>query len=278
MLDANFWHNKSTAQKVVKEKKIHEDLINSHSSSVKELKELNDLYELAVDENNQSIMNETLENIKGIIILGGATNPYLSEIYNQITVNESAERLIESSYLIKKYPNAKIYFAGGSGSLNFPKLSHAVVAKKFYENFNIDTDKIIFDYTSRNTYENILFAKQKFNPKKSENWIIITSAFHLTRSINIAEKLNWRLIPYPTDYRLPKKFEWKRGDFVYIPPYVAHKHFNSDPNNQARIISIHNRVLKAMGAAWYEQLEPYEGYVEGEDPIELLKKYGLRDV
>jgi len=74
----------------------------------------------------------------------------------------------------------------------------------------------------------------------------------------------------------PKKFEWKRGDFVYIPPYVAHKHFNSDPNNQARIISIHNRVLKAMGAAWYEQLEPYEGYVEGEDPIALLKKYGLR--
>ena len=63
---------------------------------------------------------------------------------------------------------------------------------------------------------------------------------------------------------------------VYFPPYVAHKHFNSDPNNQARIISIHNRVLKAMGAAWYEQLEPYEGYVEGEDTIALLKKYGLR--
>ena len=172
-------------------------------------------YMIYLLEKNYHNKNEFPENIKGIIILGGATNPYLSEIYNQITVNESAERLIESSYLIKKYPNAKIYFAGGSGSLNFPKLSHAVVAKKFYENFNIDTDKIIFDYTSRNTYENILFAKQKFNPKKSENWIIITSAFHLTRSINIAEKLNWRLIPYPTDYRLPKKFEWNFSiDFI----------------------------------------------------------------
>jgi peptide chain release factor 2 len=66
MLDANFWQNKSTAQKVVKEKKLHEDLISSHSSSVKELKELNDLYELAVDENNQSIINETLKNIENL--------------------------------------------------------------------------------------------------------------------------------------------------------------------------------------------------------------------
>ena len=66
MLDANFWQNKSIAQKVIKEKKLHEDLISSHSSSVKELMELNDLYELAVDENNQSIINETLINIENL--------------------------------------------------------------------------------------------------------------------------------------------------------------------------------------------------------------------
>ena len=66
MFDANFWQNKSAAQKIVKEKKLHEDLINSLSSSVKELKELNDLYELAVDENNQSIINETLKSIENL--------------------------------------------------------------------------------------------------------------------------------------------------------------------------------------------------------------------
>ena len=74
----------------------------------------------------------------------------------------------------------------------------------------------------------------------------------------------------------PKKFEWKRGDFVYIPPYVAHKHFNSDPDNPARIIVCHNRILKAMGAAWYEQLEPYDGYDPAADPIELLEQAGMR--
>ncbi len=74
----------------------------------------------------------------------------------------------------------------------------------------------------------------------------------------------------------PKKFEWKQGDFVYVPPYVMHKHFNADPDNPARIIVVHNRILKAMGAAWYEQIEPYEGYDPDQDPRELLEKHGMR--
>lgn len=74
----------------------------------------------------------------------------------------------------------------------------------------------------------------------------------------------------------PKKFEWKQGDFVYVPPYVMHKHFNADADKPARIIVVHNRILKAMGAAWYEQIEPYEGYDPDQDPRELLEKYGMR--
>lgn len=74
----------------------------------------------------------------------------------------------------------------------------------------------------------------------------------------------------------PKKFEWKQGDFVYVPPYVMHKHFNADADNPARIIVVHNRILKAMGAAWYEQIEPYEGYDPDEDPRALLEKHGMR--
>jgi gentisate 1,2-dioxygenase len=58
----------------------------------------------------------------------------------------------------------------------------------------------------------------------------------------------------------PKKFEWSAGDFIYIPPYCTHKHFNSDPNNQARIISCTSRIVKAMGFNWFEQLENAEGF------------------
>jgi uncharacterized RmlC-like cupin family protein len=58
----------------------------------------------------------------------------------------------------------------------------------------------------------------------------------------------------------PKRFEWSQGDFVYIPPYCAHQHFNSDPGNEARIVVVNSRIVKPMGFDWFEQLERAEGY------------------
>ena len=66
MLEANFWQKKSNSQKVIKEKKLHEDLIHSYDYSVKSLIELHDLNELALEEKNQSIIHEVLENIKNL--------------------------------------------------------------------------------------------------------------------------------------------------------------------------------------------------------------------
>ena len=64
MLDANFWQNKKNSQKVIKEKKLHEDLINSHDYSVKSLNDLDELNELAFEEKNHVVITEVLENIK----------------------------------------------------------------------------------------------------------------------------------------------------------------------------------------------------------------------
>ena len=58
----------------------------------------------------------------------------------------------------------------------------------------------------------------------------------------------------------PKRFDWSEGDFVYIPPYCAHKHFNADAGKEARIIVINSRIIKPMGFDWFEQLENAEGY------------------
>ena len=68
ILETNFWQNKSLAQKVIKEKKLYENLINSYENSIKKINELNDLYELAKDENNKSIINETLQNLEDLKI------------------------------------------------------------------------------------------------------------------------------------------------------------------------------------------------------------------
>ncbi len=64
MLEANFWQDKSNSQKVVKEKKFFEDLINSLNSSVEKLNDFEDLNELALEENNLDFQGEIIQNIK----------------------------------------------------------------------------------------------------------------------------------------------------------------------------------------------------------------------
>ena len=64
MLETNFWQDKNNAQKIVKEKKLQEDLINSYDYSVKQCKEIYDLYNLALEENNTSIISESLKNLE----------------------------------------------------------------------------------------------------------------------------------------------------------------------------------------------------------------------
>lgn len=166
-------------------------------------------YLLYLLEKNYHYKVDLPDNVNGVIILSGATSPFLTKEHDQISLNGNVERLIESIFLIKKYPNAKFFFAGGSGSISHPELSHSAVAERLFSSLNIETDKIYFETKSRNTFENILFAKEVYNPKKNENWLLVTSAFHMKRAIYISEKLDLKLIAYPTDYKTAKKFTWK---------------------------------------------------------------------
>ena len=66
MLDANFWKDKSNSQKIIKEKKFYEDLVSSYEKSIKNLKDLDELNNIAFDEKNIDVQNELLTNIKDL--------------------------------------------------------------------------------------------------------------------------------------------------------------------------------------------------------------------
>ena len=49
------------------------------------------------------------------------------------------------------------------------------------------------------------------------------------------------------------------GDFIYIPPYCAHKRFNTS-DKEARIVVMNSRMPRLMGFDWFDQLEPAKGF------------------
>ena len=105
MLEANFWQDKSNSQKIVKEKKLFEDLINSHNHSNNHLNDLSELYELALEENNTNIQNEVLESIKNLIKLivsFALSNLVLSVILKFLSMGTLKSTLIPTFWIFSK--------------------------------------------------------------------------------------------------------------------------------------------------------------------------------
>ena len=61
-MEPDFWKNKIKAEKILKEKKIFEDLINNYESSKNQLTEIVDLHNLALEENNEMVLKEAENN------------------------------------------------------------------------------------------------------------------------------------------------------------------------------------------------------------------------
>jgi len=72
---------------------------------------------------------------------------------------------------------------------------------------------------------------------------------HWDAYFELDEKYNWGW------EKESKKYEWEEGDFVYIPPYTTHQHFNADPMKPTRFITATSRLVKALGFDWWEQVE-----------------------
>jgi peptide chain release factor 2 len=66
MLESDFWQNKINSKNIIKEKKLYEDLTISFEESIKNLKDLDELNDLAIEENNSTILKEMLDNIKDL--------------------------------------------------------------------------------------------------------------------------------------------------------------------------------------------------------------------
>ena len=69
MLAPDFWQDKNLSKKIIKEKKLFEDLITSFEDSNNKLNDFNDLFELSVEENNQNLKDEIYQNLKDLRIL-----------------------------------------------------------------------------------------------------------------------------------------------------------------------------------------------------------------
>lgn len=137
----------------------------------------------------------------GIVVLGGAIDPEFVSVHGASGLNEAAERITVIAQLARKYPSARILYSGGNGSLMPRGGSEAQIAGAMFETFGVPASRLILEDQSRNTAENAEFSRRLAAPKPGERWLLVTSAYHMPRSIGAFRKAGFLVEAYPVDYR-----------------------------------------------------------------------------
>jgi uncharacterized SAM-binding protein YcdF (DUF218 family) len=147
----------------------------------------------------------------GIVVLGGAIVPDVSAARNAAALNDGAERITVTAELARRYPRARIIFAGGSNALVFDEPIEAAIAIREFEALGIDRDRITAEEQSRNTVENAVFSRLIADPKPGERWLLVTSAYHMPRAMGVFRAAGFPIEAYPVDWRTRGMIDLLRG-------------------------------------------------------------------
>ena len=137
----------------------------------------------------------------GIIILGGSIQPDISAARNAVEVDGAAERVIGGLELARRFPKARVVYSGGSGHLIDGSVPEAPIVGPLFSHFGIAPDRVVLESQSRTTDENARFTRKLVDPKPGERWLLVTSAYHMPRSIGVFRKAGFNVEPYPVDWR-----------------------------------------------------------------------------
>jgi uncharacterized SAM-binding protein YcdF (DUF218 family) len=137
--------------------------------------------------------------VDGIVVLGGGEEPAIAAVRGVHALNDAGDRFTETVALARRFPQAKIVFT--SGSTDEPDQIGADAGEKVLKDLGVESDRLIFERQSRNTWENAVYTKALVDPKPGERWLLVTSAAHMPRAIGSFRKVGFAVEPWPVDYR-----------------------------------------------------------------------------
>lgn len=133
------------------------------------------------------------------IVLGGIGDVDLR--LQKLNFGYSADRLFQTIRLYHLNRVDRIIFTGGSGSIEFPEKKEGVFVQKYLREIHFPDSALIVESESKNTFENAGNTKKIIDSLQLKgNLLLVTSGFHMRRSIAIFEKAGYKNIyPYVTN-------------------------------------------------------------------------------
>jgi uncharacterized SAM-binding protein YcdF (DUF218 family) len=137
-----------------------------------------------------------------MIVLGGAAgHPGVFLAHGQVPLGEAAERMSVPVGLMRQYPQLALVFSGGDGRLLATGTTEAELAQAFYQAQGVDMRRVTLEAGSRTTRENARQVARLLGERCQQPWLLVTSAWHMPRSMAEFEAVGCKVTPYPVDFR-----------------------------------------------------------------------------
>jgi uncharacterized SAM-binding protein YcdF (DUF218 family) len=154
------------------------------------------------------------------IVLTGATLPLLKPD-DRVYFQRGADRVTHSVQLYKLGLIRKVLISGGTGTLKEPDEPEANKFKKVMIMMGVPEKDILIENKTRNTHESAVEVKKMLDSLqvRAEECLLITSAFHMRRSLACYRKANLDVEPFSTDFYAHPRFFYVDG--LLIPSIEA---------------------------------------------------------
>jgi len=139
--------------------------------------------------------------VTGILILGGGEDAPIADARATHALNEAGERITEAVALAQLLPSARVVFTGGSAALFSGQPTEADAVHKMLTQMGVARNRITVEGRSRDTWENAVFTRELVEPKPGERWLLVTSSWHMPRSMGVFRAAGFDVEPWPVDYR-----------------------------------------------------------------------------
>lgn len=151
--------------------------------------------------------------VDGAIALGGALENGPSIATGEAQFNTGVGRFLGLMKIAKTYPQAIIVYSGGPGSPKFLDFKEADYVKRAWVDAGEDPNRFVAENQSRNTIENAEDSKPIFGKTPGQNWLVVTSAYHMARALTLFRRAgadsHTNFYAYPVDFKTPGRFQFE---------------------------------------------------------------------
>ncbi len=133
-----------------------------------------------------------------IVLLGGGVYDGVPDLSGRGAPSDGMIGRVVTAVRLQHRLGLPVLFTGGSVFAG--RTSEASVVKRFMVDLGVPADKILLEDKSLDTMENARFSREILKQKGLNRPILVTSAFHMRRSIEAFRKTGMEVVPVPSSF------------------------------------------------------------------------------